>query len=183
LHLLNKPGRLTAEEFEVVKQHNRVCIDILWHVNFLRPVIEVAADKYGHFETDKNSENENQHMDSYIVAVADAFDAMTSTRPYRQALPMETAFQELRDKSGKQFNPHAADALIRAIEKRNEQYGEGFEEDAVDFGFEVPQGELGSAGLGNLAESESHAVQSRFGVTSNTNNILAFPQRTENSDE
>jgi len=52
--------------------------------------------------------------------VSDAYDAMTSTRSYRKALPQEIAFEELRAKSGTQFHPACAEALIRAIEKRHE---------------------------------------------------------------
>ena len=69
-------------------------------------------------------------IEPYIIMVADAYDAMTSTRSYRKALPQEVAFQELRDKSGKQFHPACAEALIRAIEKRNEVHGTGHEEDS-----------------------------------------------------
>jgi HD-GYP domain-containing protein (c-di-GMP phosphodiesterase class II) len=88
--------------------------------------------------------------------VADAYDAMTSTRSYRKALPQEVAFQELRDKSGTQFHPEAAAALIRAIEKRHEVHGAGHEEETQ---FEdAPEMGLGSAGLGDLL-AEDQAKQ------------------------
>ena len=63
--------------------------------------------------------------------IADAYDAMTSTRSYRKALPQEVAFQELRDKAGTQFHPACVEALIRAIEKRGEEHGAGHEEDVA----------------------------------------------------
>ena len=94
-------------------------------------------------------------IEPYIIMVADAYDAMTSTRSYRKALPQEVAFQELRDKSGTQFHPACAEALIRAIEKRNEVHGKGFEEDTH---FEdAPEVGLGSAGLGDLFADERAA--------------------------
>ena len=62
--------------------------------------------------------------------IADAYDAMTSTRAYRKALPQDVAFQELRDKAGVQFHPACVEALIHAVERRGEQHGDGFERDA-----------------------------------------------------
>ena len=74
------------------------------------------------------ADDRGQPIEPHIVAVADAFDAMTSTRSYRKALPQETAFGELRKNSGKQFHPRVVDALILAIEQRGEEHGEGHEE-------------------------------------------------------
>ena len=68
------------------------------------------------------------------------------------AQPQEIAFEELRNKSGTQFHPACAEALIRAIEKRNEVHGMGFEEKTH---FEdAPEVGLGSAGLGDLLADE-----------------------------
>jgi len=97
-------------------------------------------------------DNTDHPIEPYIIMVADAYDAMTSTRSYRKALPQEIAFQELRDKSGTQFHPEAAAALIRAIEKRHEVHGAGHEETTH---FEdAPETGLGSAGLGDLIAEE-----------------------------
>jgi HD-GYP domain-containing protein (c-di-GMP phosphodiesterase class II) len=83
-----------------------------------------------------------------MVMIADAYDAMTSTRSYRKALPQEVAFQELRDKSGTQFHPACVEALIRAIESREEKHGAGYE--VQDEFMDAPEAGLGSAGLGDL---------------------------------
>ncbi|MDH3307157.1 MAG: hypothetical protein OEO77_06530, partial [Acidimicrobiia bacterium] len=58
-----------------------------------------------------------------ILAVADAFDAMTSTRSYRMALSQNFAFEELRSNAGTQFDPLVVEALISAIDKTGERYG------------------------------------------------------------
>ena len=85
--------------------------------------------------------------------IADAYDAMTSTRAYRKALPQEVAFQELRDKAGVQFHPACVEALIAAIEARGEKHGAGYE---VRAEFEdAPEVGLGSAGLGDLLPAEA----------------------------
>ena len=146
--LLNKPGKLTEEEFARVRVHEGVSVQMLSHIDFLRPIAMHAHSDAMKFDPD----NPDRPIEPYIIMVADAYDAMTSTRSYRKALPQEVAFEELRDKSGKQFHPAAAEALIRAIEKRNEVHGKGHEEDSH---FEhAPEVGLGSAGLGDLLSDD-----------------------------
>ena len=151
--LLNKPGKLTEEEFARVRIHEGVSVQMLSHIDFLRPIALHAHSDAMKFDPD----DLDHPIEPYIIMVADAYDAMTSTRSYRKALPQEVAFQELRDKAGKQFHPACAEALIRAIEKRNEVHGKGYEEDSH---FEdAPEVGLGSAGLGDLLSDEERAKQ------------------------
>ncbi len=146
--LLNKPGKLTEEEFARVRIHEGVSVQMLSHIDFLRPIALHAHSDAMKFDPD----NLDHPIEPYIIMVADAYDAMTSTRSYRKALTQEVAFKELRDKSGKQFHPACAEALIRAIEKRNEVHGKGHEEESH---FEhAPEVGLGSAGLGDLLPDE-----------------------------
>jgi HD superfamily phosphodiesterase len=147
--LLNKPGKLTADEFARVRVHESVSVQMLSHIDFLRPIAKVSHSDHTRFDPDDH----DHPIEPYIVMIADAYDAMTSTRSYRKALPQDVAFQELRDKSGVQFHPECVEALIRAVEKRGEKHGAGFEEAAH---FEhAPHAGLGSAGLGDLLSSES----------------------------
>ena len=119
--LLNKPGKLTEDEFKRVRIHEGVSVQMLSHIDFLRPIAG-----HGHSDAMRFDPDDDDHLiEPYIIMVADAYDAMTSTRSYRKALPQEVAFQELRDKSGTQFHPACAEALIRAIEKRDEVHGAG----------------------------------------------------------
>lgn len=146
-HLLNKPGKLTEEEFAQVRKHEDVSVEVLGRIDFLRPVAPSASSEFSHYRPD-----EAKHpIEPYIVHVADAYDAMTSTRSYRKALPQEIAFGELRDKAGTQFHPDAVEALITAVEKRNECHGAGHEHDVHDWVVAPPEVGLGSAGLGDLA--------------------------------
>lgn len=154
--LLNKPGKLTEDEFARVRVHESVSVQMLSHIDFLRPVA-----MHAHSDTMRFDPDDPDHLiEPYVIMVADAYDAMTSTRSYRKALPQEIAFQELRDKSGTQFHPACAEALIRAIEKRNEVHGRGHED---EMHFEhAPEVGLGSAGLGDLlsdAKSNEEAKQ------------------------
>jgi hypothetical protein len=154
--LLNKPGRLTPVEYAEIQRHNEVCVEILSQVQFLRSTIPVASDQHGKFV---GADRRNpQALEGYIVSVADAFDAMTSTRAYRKALPQEVAFAELRQARGTQFHPDCVDALIHAIERRGETFGAGHEHDLVEFAVEPPVAGVGSAGLGDLeAITQPHA--------------------------
>ena len=148
--LLNKPGRLTPEEYAQIRRHNEVCVGILSQVEFLRSTIPVAADRHGFFDSSGGKKGDAAVMEGYIVAVVDAFDAMTSTRAYRKALPMEVAFAELQKGKGTQFDPDCVDALIAAIVRRGEHFGAGYESDVVAFAVEPPAAGVGSAGLGDL---------------------------------
>jgi len=118
------------------------------HIDFLRPIAGHTDGEQMRF----NPDDPDHPIEPYMVMIADAYDAMTSTRSYRKALPQEVAFQELRDKSGAQFHPECVEALIRVIERRGEVHGAGHEEQSE---FEnAPEAGLGSAGLGDLAQSD-----------------------------
>ncbi len=149
-HLLNKPGKLTAEEYAQVRRHEEVSVAILRRIDFLRPVAPSASAQYAHYREEDATDHP---IEPYIVAVADAYDAMTSTRAYRRALSQEVAFAELRAKTGVQFHPIVVEALISALERRDERHGAGYEADdaAEIFLVAPPEGDLGSAGLGDLA--------------------------------
>ena len=147
--LLNKPGRLTPEEFARVRVHEEVSMQMLSHIDFLRPIASVSHSDHTRFKAD----DPDHPIEPYIVMIADAYDAMTSTRAYRRALPQDLAFSELREKSGAQFHPACVEALIEALERRGEKHGAGFE-DMPHFD-NAPDVGLGSAGLGDLLSSET----------------------------
>jgi hypothetical protein len=151
--ILNKPGKLTEDEFERMRQHEHVSVELMRRIEFLAPVapsLEAEAAK-------GSGADPSTPIEARIVTVADAFDAMTSTRAYRRALTQEVAFQELRDKAGVQFDATCVEALIGGIEARSERYGSGHEVDAVDFATPPPVVGTGSAGLGDLAPEQHGA--------------------------
>jgi HD-GYP domain-containing protein (c-di-GMP phosphodiesterase class II) len=156
--LLNKPGRLTEAEYAIVQRHNDVCVDILGRVDFMRDMTVIASDRHGRFEDSEGRVDHELILEAHIVAVADAFDAMTSTRSYRRALDQDVAFEELRKNAGTQFNPACVEALIGAISKRDERYGAGHETDVHDFATPPPEAGVGSAGLGDLDDAAADAL-------------------------
>jgi hypothetical protein len=150
--ILNKPGRLTESEFERVKRHEPVSVELLHRIDFLAPVAGDTTTEAATAAVDGSG-----LIEPAIIHVADAFDAMTSTRSYRRALSQETAFAELRAGAGTQFNPLCVDALIAAIERRGEHYGAGHEVDDHDWAVAPPEAGTGSAGLGHLIPEEQAA--------------------------
>jgi hypothetical protein len=157
-HLLNKPGKLTDDEFKRVQRHAHVCIDILDLVDFLKPMTAAAAGHHARYDGGGYGGTGERPLEAYIVGVADAYDAMTSTRSYRRALPMEVAFSELRSKAGTQFHPGCVEALIAAITARGERHGLGHEVDTVAFDVPPPVAGVGSAGLGDRAPAGADAA-------------------------
>jgi HD-GYP domain-containing protein (c-di-GMP phosphodiesterase class II) len=151
--LLNKPGRLTEAEFERVKRHEPVSVELLRRIDFLAPI---AGDTTTEAAT-AAVQGDADLIEPAIIHVADAFDAMTSTRSYRRALTQDTAFTELREGAGTQFNKQCVDALIRAIEQRGEIFGEGHEVDEHDWAVAPPEAGTGSAGLGDLVREDRAA--------------------------
>jgi HD superfamily phosphodiesterase len=148
-HLLNKPGKLTEEEFRRIRIHEKVSVQMLSHIDFLRPIAAASHSDHTRFDPD----DPDHPIEPYIVMIADAYDAMTSTRSYRKALPQDVAFAELRDKAGTQFHPSCVEALVRAIERRGERHGAGHEERPAFV--DAPERGVGSAGLGDLLRSEA----------------------------
>jgi HD-GYP domain-containing protein (c-di-GMP phosphodiesterase class II) len=113
--ILRKPGKLTAEEFDIMKTHTVKGAQIVATVPDLAPIIPIVRSHHerwdGNGYPDKLAAEQTPHL-ARIVAVADAFDAMTSDRPYRKGMPAEAGFEELEKQSGKQFDPKFAAAFL-----------------------------------------------------------------------
>lgn len=113
--VLLKPGKLTDEEFEEIKQHSIIGDNILKPIKFFpkeRDMIRHHHERYdGRGYPDGLAGNEIP-LTARILAVADTYDAMTSTRPYRKALEHSVAIEELIRCSGKQFDPDVVSAFL-----------------------------------------------------------------------
>ncbi|MGH7307477.1 MAG: HD domain-containing phosphohydrolase [Candidatus Rokuibacteriota bacterium] len=114
--ILSKPGLLTAEEFAIMKDHVEVGYRILKPLCFLER--EALAVRHHHERYDGTGypdglAGEAIPLIARIVSTADAFDAMTSDRPYRQALSFDVALAEIKRGSGTQFDPATAEAFLR----------------------------------------------------------------------
>jgi len=115
-HILNKPAKLDSHEWEQMKKHSTLGVEILKTVSKLDIILDFIKYHHRHFDGSgypNDCTNESIPQQSRILSVADAFDAMTSTRPYRKALDIEEAYNELRIYSGSQFDPTVVDAFFR----------------------------------------------------------------------
>jgi putative nucleotidyltransferase with HDIG domain len=106
--ILRKPDRLTAEEFEIMKTHTVKGDEILATIHDLGPVRPIVRSHHERWDGKGYPDGLGGEAISplaRIVALADAFDAMTSDRPYRKGMPAEVAFKEIEKQAGKQFDP------------------------------------------------------------------------------
>jgi len=119
--VLLKPRKLSSDEMEIIRKHPTYSNTILGPLKFLGRVSELV--KYHHERWDGSGypmglKGMDIPLPSRIIGVADAFDAMTSTRPYRKAMSEEDAFKEIRKQSDVQFDPDVVNAFFRVIESR-----------------------------------------------------------------
>ena len=126
--LLRKKGRLSTDEYTEMQSHAHLVEEILAEVEFLQPMVEIASGHHSNFDGSGYGGSGHRHgerpsLESSILAVADAFDAMTSTRSYRMALTQAFALDELRRNAGAQFDPLVIDALEQALRLVGETYG------------------------------------------------------------
>ena len=119
-NIINKPGRLTDEEFSMIKLHCVNGYHILKNINAF-PELAVGA-KYHHERYDGTGypsglKGENIPRCARIIAVADSYDAMTSNRSYRYALPQKIVRDEMEKGKGSQFDPDIAEVMLSMIDE------------------------------------------------------------------
>jgi HD-GYP domain-containing protein (c-di-GMP phosphodiesterase class II) len=122
--ILRKPDKLTAAEFEAMKLHTVKGDEILASCADLRSVRPIARSHHERWDGKGYPDGlagEDISPLARIVAVADAFDAMTSDRPYRKGMSAETAFAEVQRQGGQQFDPRCAAAFVAIRERITQQ--------------------------------------------------------------
>ena len=124
-NVLNKPGKLTAEEYEIMKTHTTAgekimekAIKTVEGENYLKEAKNMAT--YHHERWDGKGYPEGLHgevipLSARITAVADVFDALTSPRVYKPAFPLEEALAMIQEGSGTQFDPKCVEAFMESI--------------------------------------------------------------------
>ena len=118
--VLNKPGRLNDEEFNIIKSHPDLGLHILGKVEFLEhivPIIRHHHERYDGKGYPGGLKGDNIPLLARIVSVVDTFDAMTTNRPYRKALTIEESLVEIDRCSGSQFDPDIAAKFIKMVRR------------------------------------------------------------------
>lgn len=114
--ILRKPGKLSPEEWDRIRQHPSIGVHILEEVEMpqsVKDMIEYHHLHYDHSGYPPKSGDREIPMEVHIITLADAYDAMTSDRPYRRALSEEIALQNIVDGRGSQFHPDVVDAFLK----------------------------------------------------------------------
>ncbi len=117
--ILNKPGKLTDEEYEIIKSHPVTGAKILSSIESfdgIRDIVNHHHERWDGKGYPDGLKGEEIPFLARLVAIADTFDAMTTTRSYRKALSADYAKQELFKYKGTQFDPQLADLVIAMIE-------------------------------------------------------------------
>ncbi|MGH2979751.1 MAG: HD domain-containing phosphohydrolase [Solirubrobacterales bacterium] len=127
--ILHKPGPLTDAEWSFVRQHTLIGERILSAAPALLPVAQLVRSSHEHWDGSGYPDGlagEAIPLGARIVAVCDAFDAMTTSRPYRDAMSIEDALAEIRACAGTQFDPAVVDAFCDEIASLPHRYGDRF---------------------------------------------------------
>ena len=118
--ILRKPGPLTTEEREVMRKHCEIGYSVLQRIPFLKEAAEIVLSHQECFDGSgypRGLKGEEIPLGARIFAVADTLDAMISDRPYRKALPISAAREEIERFSGRQFDPQVVEVFLAQPER------------------------------------------------------------------
>ena len=117
-HILNKPGKLTAPEFEEMKRHVDVGADILSAIDFPYPVVPIVRCHHENWDGSgypRGVRGTDIPIGARILSVVDCYDALTSDRPYRRALSDQAAIDILMERRGTMYDPLVVDTFVRVL--------------------------------------------------------------------
>ncbi len=122
--IIQSPYPLTEEQWQEMRRHPQVSYELLREIPFLADAAVIAGEHHERYDGKgypHGKRGEEMGISSHIVILADAFDAMTSHRSYRRALPMRKVIQEIEENAGTQFHPEVAAAWLRELHARGEE--------------------------------------------------------------
>lgn len=111
-------GKLSAEELQKIQEHSNIGVHLLMNINFLSevvPYITYQKERYDGTGTPEGLKGQSIPFGSRIIAVADAYSAMTSDRPYRKAMPVDKALEIMQSEAGSKWDPVVINALADAV--------------------------------------------------------------------
>jgi ribonuclease P protein subunit RPR2 len=120
--ILRKNGSLSDPEWSVMREHPVIGAQIVAPIQFLGDAVDVIRHHHERFDGGgypSGMKGEEIPLPARIFSVADSYDAMTSDRPYRTAMPVDRALEELRGGSGTQFDPDVVDAFLNLVDEED----------------------------------------------------------------
>jgi len=164
--VLNKPSRLTDEEYEIIKTHSTIGSDILQNVEMISYTADIARHHHERYDGKgypDGLKGEENSLSARIVAVADAFDAMNSERIYRKPLSRAIIINEIEKNKGNQFDPDIADVFLEllvngAIDELDLEKKSVDDEDKTDKLINNEAGELLSVVVNTMKNSNSSSA-------------------------
>jgi HD-GYP domain-containing protein (c-di-GMP phosphodiesterase class II) len=126
-YILQKPDKLTDEEWEIMRQHPQYAYDMLVLVEYLRPALDIPY--YHHEKWDgsgypRGLKAEQIPLAARLFAIVDVWDALRSDRPYRAGWPKEKALEHIRSLAGTHFDPKAVELFLRLISENAHEYNQ-----------------------------------------------------------
>jgi putative nucleotidyltransferase with HDIG domain len=116
--LLDKPGPLTPDEYERVKQHAAIGGELLTEVAFPGPLASLVRHHHENWDGSGYPDGQSRAqipLGARVLAIADCYDALTSHRPYRRALSHDSAVAMIHERRGSMFDPEMTDAFLHVI--------------------------------------------------------------------
>ena len=136
--VLNKPTRLTDEEFKIIQEHPARSAEILGEIDIFSEAAKFVKHHHERYDGrgyPSQLKGDEIPQGARIILITDTFDAMTSHRVYRKGLPFEVAYNELQEFSGTQFDPGLVMHFINGMRKEDEQGHEDFYIPVMDQNF------------------------------------------------
>lgn len=125
--ILRKQGRLTAEEWVIMRKHPEYAYEMIYPIKFLRPALDIPYchhEKWDGTGYPRGLKGEDIPIAARIFAVVDVWDALTSDRPYRKAMLKEEVCEYIRSESGTHFDPHIVELFLEMICSRSLEQNE-----------------------------------------------------------
>ncbi len=117
-HILLKPGKLTDEEWAIMRMHPAYAFELLWPIEYLRPALDIPYyhhEKWNGTGYPKKLKGEEIPIAARIFAIVDVWDALVSERPYKRAMAPQEALAEIKSQSGIHFDPKIVDVFLEYI--------------------------------------------------------------------
>jgi HD-GYP domain-containing protein (c-di-GMP phosphodiesterase class II) len=117
--LLKKSDKLTGKEYSIIKRHPHKSVSIIKHLSFLKPLVPIILHHHENYDGSgypKGLKGEKIPLGARIMAVASAFNAMITKRPYRRKVDVQSAIIEIKKNSGTQFDPRVVKIFLKVIQ-------------------------------------------------------------------